>query len=129
MTSEGSKTRLKWEGNSNKEIREWPADVRADIGLELDRLDNYEDPLKSKPMGSTLPGVSELTQQDKDLWYRLFYWLNSGWIYVLHCFNKKTNRTDKRDIQLAKDRIKLIKERKDEPFVEDDEEDENEKSA
>lgn len=124
MTSKGSKTRIKWEGDSNEEIRTWPKDVRADVGLELDRLDNYETPLKSKPMGDVLPGVREIMEQDEWLWYRLFYWLHEGWVYVLHCFNKKTNKTSKSDISLAKERMKIVKQRGDAPFVKEEEEDE-----
>ena len=66
MTSKGSKTRIKWEGDSNKEIRSWPDDIRANIGLELHRLDNHEEPLDSKSMGKSLPGVRELRDKDKD---------------------------------------------------------------
>jgi phage-related protein len=51
MTSRGSKSRIKWEGDSNAIIRSWPADVRQDFGLELTRLENNEEPLGSKPMG------------------------------------------------------------------------------
>lgn len=122
MTSKGSDTRIKWEGDSKKEIRSWSPEVRQDFGLELHRLDNYEKPLNTKPMGKVLPGVHELFQQDEALWYRLFYWLHEGWIYVLQCFNKKTNKTSKSDIQTAKDRMKIVKQRNDEPFVEEDEE-------
>jgi phage-related protein len=128
VTSKGSETRIKWEGDSNEEIRTWPKNVRADIGLELDRLDNYETPLKSKSMGDVLPGVRELLEQDEALWYRLFYWLHEGWIYILHCFNKKTNKTSKSDIKVAKDRVKAVKQRGDAPF-EKEEGEEEKKSA
>jgi phage-related protein len=110
MTSEGSKSRIKWEGDSKREIRSWPDDIRQNLGLELDRLDNHEDPLDAKPLGK---GISELRDQDKDFWYRLLYALHSGWIYVLHCFKKKTNQTPQSDLKLAEDRFKKVKERKD----------------
>lgn len=121
MTSDGSKSRIKWEGDSNKEIRAWPKDIKQDIGAELDRLENYEEPLSSKPMGKSLPGVHELTDEDKDFWYRLLYTLRSGWIYVLHCFKKKTNQTSQRDLEKAESRLKTVVARKDKPFVEDKE--------
>lgn len=111
MTSKGSKSRIKWEGDSQKEIRSWPKEVREDIGLELHRLDNHEAPLDSKPMGKVLPGVSELRERDKDFWYRVLYALYSGWIYVLHCFKKKTNETAQNDINLAKERFARVKSR------------------
>jgi phage-related protein len=126
MTSKGSETRIKFEGDSNKEIRSWPTDVKQNMGAELDRLDNYEDPLDSKPMGKSAPGISELRDEHTGVWYRLLYSLHVGWIYVLHCFKKKTNQTSQGDLKLAKKRLKTVKARKDEPFEENNGE---EKSA
>jgi phage-related protein len=120
VTSKGSRTRIKWEGDSNQEIRRWPADVRQDLGAELQRLDNYEDPLNSKAMGKSLSGVRELRTDDKDFWYRLFYWPHEGWIYVLHCFRKKTNQTSLADVKLAKQRMNAARSRNDAPPSEDE---------
>jgi len=121
VTSEGSKSRIKWEGGSNQEIRQWPKDVRKNIGADLQRLDDREEPLDSRPMGKSLPGVSELRDEDKDSWYRLLYWPRSGWIYVLHCFKKKTNQTSKADIDLARERMKRVRLRNDAPAGKEDE--------
>ena len=60
-------------------------------------------------------GVAELRDEDTGFWYRLFYWPHSGWIYVLHCFAKKTNKTSKRDIATARQRMKEVMARKDPP--------------
>jgi phage-related protein len=65
--------------------------------------------------GQGSPGVSELRDQDEDWWYRLLYWLNAGWIYVVHCFKKTTNKTSQGDIEVARQRTKAIKARKDAP--------------
>jgi phage-related protein len=73
MTSPGSKSRIKWEGDSQKEIRKWPDAVKENIGGDLERLENHEKPLDSEWMGKVLPGVSELRDRDSDLWYRLLY--------------------------------------------------------
>src|SRR5260370_18179494 len=120
MTSKGSKSRIKWEGDYKKESRSWPDEVRQNIGGELDRLEHHEEPLDSEWMGKVLPGVSELRDQDKDWWYRLLYWLNAGWIYVLHCFKKTTNKTSPGDIEIAKKRMQAIKARKDVPAKEEE---------
>jgi phage-related protein len=110
VTSKGSRSRIKWEGDSLKEIRSWPEDVRSNLGLELHRLENYEVPLDSKALGK---GVSELRDQDKDSWYRILYALHSDWVYVLHCFKKKTRKIPKRDRQLAEERLQKAKGRGD----------------
>jgi phage-related protein len=115
VTSEGSKSRIKWEADTKKEIRSWPKDIKEDIGLELHRLDNFEEPLKSKPMGPSAPGIIEICEQDEAFWYRVLYALKSGWIYILHCFHKKTNQTSKNDLDLAKKRLSNVKLRDDTP--------------
>lgn len=116
MTSDGSESRIKWEGDSNKEIRTWPKDVRQNMGGELHRLENREAPLDSKPMGQSARGISELRDEHMGVFYRLLYAFQSGWVYVLHCFFKKTNQTPPSDLKIAKDRLKAVKDRKDEPF-------------
>jgi phage-related protein len=121
MTSEGSKTRIKWEGDSQKKIRQWPKEVRQDFVLELHRLDNFEETLDSKPMGKSASGISELRNEHLGIWYRLLYGRNLGWVYVLHCFNKKTNKTSPRDLNLAKVRFENVKARKDKPCEKEEE--------
>jgi phage-related protein len=120
MTSEGSKSRIKWEGDSNKKIRAWPDEAKANVGLDLHRLENHEEPLDNEPMGKSAPGISELRDEHKGAWYRLMYGFHLGWIYVLHCFKKKTNQTSQDDLELAIARFKAAKNRDDEPFVEEE---------
>src|SRR6202035_221293 len=85
MAKEDSKSRIKWEGDSLKEIRTWPDDVKQDIGGDLRRLEEHEQPSDGKPMGKSAPGISELRDEHMGVFYRLLYALHSGWIYVLHC--------------------------------------------
>jgi phage-related protein len=116
MTSVGSKTRIKWEGDSQKRIGDWPKEARQDAGLELHRLDSFEETLDSKPMGKSAPDISELRNEHLGVWYRRLYAPRAGWVYVLHCFNKKTNKTSLRDLNLAKDRFDIVRARKDKPL-------------
>jgi phage-related protein len=121
MEKEAPKGRIRWEGDSLKEVRSWSDSAKQNIGGDLRRLEDREPPLDSKPMGKVLPGVHELRDEDKDFWYRLMYHLHAGWIYVLHAFKKKTNQTSQSDINVAKERLKNVKARKDEPFVKEEE--------
>jgi phage-related protein len=89
--------------------------VKENIGGELERLEHHEEPLDSKWMGKVLPGAQELRDEQKGVWYRLLYWLHDRWIYVLHCFKKTTNKTSKADINIARDRMSKILQRKDSP--------------
>jgi phage-related protein len=98
-----------FEGDSKKIIKRFPSDVRADLGGDLRRVQNGEKPLDSGPMGDVLRGVFELRADDADFWYRVFYWVKDGQVYVLHCFKKKTNNTSQNDIQIGKKRLSDLK--------------------
>ncbi|MGC2372090.1 MAG: type II toxin-antitoxin system RelE/ParE family toxin [Candidatus Sulfotelmatobacter sp.] len=98
-------------GDSKDVIRSFPAAVREDFGGDLRRLQGREHPLNSGPMAAALPGVFELRADDKDLWYRVFYHMRDGVIYVLHCFTKKTNRTSQGDIEIGRKRLRDLKQR------------------
>ena len=111
MTSKGSKSRLKWEGDSLKQIKTFPKDARGNLGNDLSRLERGEDPLDFRSMGQVLPGVYELRDEDKDFWYCVLYAIYAGWIYVLHCFTKTTNQTPLGDINIARTRFAAVKAR------------------
>jgi phage-related protein len=129
MANEQPKSRLKWEGGSRDEIRSWPDHPKINIGGDLRRLQDGEKPLDGKPMGKSAPGISELRDEHMGVWYRLLYGCHLGWIYVLHCFKKKTNQTSLGDLNLAKQRFNSAKARKDPPFAKPADKGEEEKSA
>ncbi len=57
-------------------------------------------------------GVWELKEGDERTWYRRMYLTRSGdTIHVLHCFEKDSRRTDRRDLEVAKARLKEIRQR------------------
>ncbi|MXD22958.1 type II toxin-antitoxin system RelE/ParE family toxin [Escherichia coli] len=62
------------------------------------------------------PGVREIRTRDADGIYRVMYVAKfEEAVYVLHCFQKKTQTTSQSDIDLAKRRYKeLVQERKNE---------------
>jgi len=63
-------------------------------------------------MSSVGPGVYELKEADERAWYRAIYLAKVGnTIYVLHCFEKESRKTDRRDIEIARQRLKLVKQR------------------
>ena len=59
-----------------------------------------------KTIGS---GVRELRVRDASGAFRLIYAVNIGeYIYVLHVFQKKSQATARRDIELAKARYRML---------------------
>ena len=98
-----------WEGDSLEAIRRFPGPVRQDLGAELRRLQTGDRPLNSRPMPSIGARVYELKEQDERAWYRVIYLAKIGnRIYILHCFEKKSAKTGKCDLALAKARLKRV---------------------
>ncbi len=100
---------IAWEGNSLEVIRSFPTGVRADLGMELRRLQFGELPLNSRPMKSIGPRVYEIREQDERAWYRVIYLAKVGHrIHVLHCFEKQSAKTRQNDLQVAKGRLNKV---------------------
>lgn len=63
-------------------------------------------------MSSIGPGVWELKEADERTWYRTIYLSKVGnTIYVLHCFEKDSRKTDRRDIEVARQRLSRVRQR------------------
>jgi phage-related protein len=60
-------------------------------------------------MASIGKSVWELKESDERAWYRMIYVARIGTvIHVLHCFEKESRRTNKRDIATARARLKQL---------------------
>ena len=60
-------------------------------------------------MSSIGTGVKEIRVKSADGIYRIIYVAKfEEAIYVLHAFHKKTRKTRKQDIELAKTRLKML---------------------
>ena len=94
-----------------RELMEWPEEVRgelADVIARLERGQMLSMPL-SRPMPSIGPGVHELRFRDRAGIYRVIYWIaGASGIWLLHAFNKKTQRTPPSAIDTARERLKRI---------------------
>lgn len=94
-----------------KELKDFPEDVRGDLADALARLDmglSLSMPL-SRPMPSIAPGAHELRFRDRSGIYRVVYWIRrQNEIWVVHAFQKKTQATPSQNIEVAKQRIKRI---------------------
>ncbi|HEV3481804.1 MAG TPA: type II toxin-antitoxin system RelE/ParE family toxin [Candidatus Acidoferrales bacterium] len=90
-------------------MRGFYKEARQNLGNDLQRLDEGEEPLDFFPMGAVLPGVFELRDRDSEHWYRVLYIALEGLIYVLHCFTKKTSQTPHKEIETAGRRLQLVR--------------------
>lgn len=91
-----------WLSNSNKIIRKFPDQTRMDAGYQIYRLQKGLMPTDFKTMQSIGNGVSEI-RLHKPHEHRVIYVAkHSEAVYVLHAFEKKTQKTSKKEIDVAK---------------------------
>ncbi|MBL8407265.1 MAG: type II toxin-antitoxin system RelE/ParE family toxin [Candidatus Accumulibacter sp.] len=97
---------LRFLGDSLKCLREFPEDARHDAGYQLDKVQRGEQPDDFRPMPAIGKGVEEIRVWDDTGTYRVIYTARlADAVYVLHAFQKKTQTTAKRDVELAKRRF------------------------
>ena len=103
---------IKFRGTALADLRDFPTVVRRDAGYQLDLVQNGKNPNDWKPINTIGQGVQEIRIRDESGAFRIIYIAKfKEAVYVLHCFQKKTQKTSKLDIDLASKRYReLIKE-------------------
>lgn len=103
---------VQFRGSALDDLRSFPAAIRREAGHQLDQVQQGFEPDDWKPIPIIGKGVREIRVRDASGAFRIIYiakFANS--IYVLHCFQKKTQRTSKADLDLAIIRYRdLVKE-------------------
>jgi len=96
-------------GGSRGDLKVFPADARRQAGYQLDKVQRGAEPEDRKPLTTVGQGVQELRIREASGAFRVVYiaTLPEG-VYVLHCFQKKTEKTSRKDIRLAKLRFKAL---------------------
>ncbi|TLX70050.1 type II toxin-antitoxin system RelE/ParE family toxin [Pseudomonas nicosulfuronedens] len=95
-------------GSSLDDLRDCPAKAKQRIGFQLSQVQCGDMPSDWKAMPEVGPGVMEIRVSCEGA-FRVFYVANRpDAIYVLHVFQKTTQQTEKRDIDLAKDRLRSL---------------------
>jgi phage-related protein len=101
---------VRWHGSSRSDVEAFPADARREVGYQLFQVQIGEEPSDWKPMTSIGPGVREIRIRQATGAYRVIFLATIGdAVHVLHAFQKKTQATAKRDIDLARIRLKQIR--------------------
>lgn len=100
---------VEFRGTSLSDLREFPTSARRECGFQIDRLQRGLQPSDWKPLGGVGPGVSEIRVSDADGAFRVIYVAKFAQaVYVLHCLRKKTQRTPRTDVELAKKRYNTL---------------------
>ncbi|CDX60087.1 conserved hypothetical protein [Mesorhizobium plurifarium] len=103
---------LEFRGSALTDLRAFPNSARREAGYQLDKVQNEQLPTDWKPMTTVGKGVLEIRIRDETGAFRVIYTAKfADAIYVLHCFQKKTQKTSKTDLDLAAKRYgDLVKE-------------------
>jgi phage-related protein len=100
---------LHFVGSSLEDLRAFPDEARRDAGFNLNFVQRGLEPSDWKPMKTVGAGVNELRVRDGSGAFRVIYLATRPEaVYVLHCFQKKTRKTRKADIELAARRLRQI---------------------
>jgi phage-related protein len=93
---------LKFRGSALSDLRAFPDLARREAGVQLDLVQRGQEPTDWKPMVSVGRGVQEIRIGDQAGAFRVIYVARfADAVYVLHCFQKKTEKTSKPDLDLA----------------------------
>ena len=101
--------RLEFLGNSLEQLREFPEAARKEAGVQLHKVQQGLEPSDWKPMTSIGQGVREIRIRDEAGAFRVLYIAKiEEVVFVLHAFQKKTQQTAKKDLDLAATRLRQI---------------------
>ena len=105
---------LKWVASAKRDLDAMPGDVKDVFGHAIDLAQagsKHPDAKVLSGFGSA--GVLEVVEDHQGDTYRAVYTVKfAGWVYVLHCFQKKSKSgiaTPKPDMDLITTRLKAAK--------------------
>jgi phage-related protein len=103
---------IEFRGSSLTDLSRFPRSARREAGYQLYQVQEGEEPDDWEPINTVGIGVREIRIRDREGGFRVIYVAKfEDAIYVLHCFQKKSQKTSARDIALATRRYKeLIRE-------------------
>lgn len=99
-------------GDSLDALRAFPESAKREAGYQIDKVQHGQEPDDWKPIASIGAGVKEIRVWDEAGTFRVIYLAKlADAVFVLHCFQKKTEQTSEKDIRLARKRFKELMEK------------------
>jgi phage-related protein len=88
-----------WMGSSKEDLRFFPGEARREVGYQLEHIQGGADPDDWKSLSTVGSGVREIRVRESSGAFRCIYLATRPeGIYVLHCFQKKTQKTSQQDL-------------------------------
>jgi len=102
---------VRFVGSAKDDLAAFPKSARTRAGHELFMVQVGRYPNDWKPMNSVGPGACEIHVRDPQGAYRVIYVAKfADAVYVLHAFQKKTQRTARDDLDIAIQRYRIAQE-------------------
>ena len=100
---------IRWVGSSYDDLRAFPKEARKEAGFQMGKVQAGLDPTDWKPFDGVGPGTKEIRIKDASGVFRVMVVAKfEEAVYVLHCFQKKTQATSKRDKDIAAARYRAV---------------------
>ena len=97
-----------WMGDSLEQVRAFPPLARQGAGVELALVQAGEAPSDWKPMPAVGLGVNEIRVHAGGAFRMIYVAKFIEAIYVLHAFQKKSRKTSRSDLDLARRRFRAL---------------------
>ena len=100
---------IRWVGSSYEDLLVFPKDARKEAGFQLGKVQAGLEPTDWKSFDDVGVGTKEIRIRDASGIYRVMYVAKyEEAVYVLHCFQKKTQTTSKQDKAIAAARYRAV---------------------
>src|SRR5580658_1044192 len=100
---------IRWVGSAYDDLLAFPRDARKEAGFQLGKVQAGLEPADWKPFDDVGAGAREIRIRDASGIYRVIYVAKfEEAIYVLHCFQKKTQLASQRDKAIAATRYRAV---------------------
>ncbi len=110
MNAQNNRKPIHWVGSTLDDVREFPDNIKRELGFDLDLVQQGLLPRDFKAMQNLGSGVMEIRVRDVSGAFRLVYVAKfANAIYCLHSFQKKTPKTAPKDLEIIKARYAAVK--------------------
>src|ERR1700740_1987139 len=100
---------IRWVGSAYDDVLAFPKDARKEAGFQLGKVQAGLEPADWRPFDDVGAGTREIHIRDVSGIYRVMCLAKfEEAIYVLHCFQKKTQVTSKQDKAIAAARYRAV---------------------
>lgn len=100
---------IRWVGSAYNDLLTFPKEARKEAGFQLGKVQAALEPTDWKSFDAVGAGTREIRIWVASGAYRVMYVSKfEEAIYVLHCFQKKTQATSKHDLAIAAARYRAV---------------------